>query len=103
MRCRAASRAAVLGALAIFTLAHGQAAVAEDAVSDQCLRFTCQENSKKCNAGGHLSALTVEANPAVQGCPSRVTVSYDGDQSSTTPFRYYSCGCRHPDITKITK
>ncbi len=103
MRGRTASRAAVLGALAIFTLVRGQAAFAEDVVSDQCLRFTCQENSKKCNGGGHLSAVTVEANPAVQSCPSRVTVMYDGDHSSTTPFRYYSCGCRHPDITKITK
>jgi hypothetical protein len=99
----AASRAAVFCGVAFFTLFRGQPVLAEDVVSDQCLRFSCQENYKKCNSGGHLSAVTVEANIAVQGCPSGVTVWYDRDQSSKTPFKYFSCGCRHPDITKITK
>jgi len=98
---RTASYAAVFCAVAILISFHSQRAAAQDAVSDQCLRFTCEENYKKCNSGGHLSAVTVDVNPAVQGCPSRATVSYDGDQSSTTPFHYYSCGCRHPEITKI--
>jgi hypothetical protein len=63
MSFRTASRAAVFCTLATFILFRGQPAFAEDAVSDQCLRFTCQENYKKCNAGGHLSAVTVDVNP----------------------------------------
>jgi hypothetical protein len=103
MSFRTAPHAAVLCAVAILVSFRGQTAFAEDALSDQCLRFTCQENYLRCTGGGHMSAVIVEANPAVKGCPSRVTVTYDGDKSSATPFRYYSCGCRHPDIAKITK
>jgi hypothetical protein len=100
---RAAVSAAVFCAVALFVSFRGQPAFAENVLPDRCLRFACQENYKKCNSGGHLSAVTVDANTAIEGCPAGVTVWYDGDKSSKTPFQYFSCGCRHPDVSKITK
>ncbi len=107
MRFRTASRAAIFCtafcAMATFACLHGQPAFAEDGLSAQCLKFSCAENYLKCTGGGHMSGTTVDANPAIPGCPSRVTVTYDGNKTSTTPFHYYSCGCRRPDISKVTK
>ncbi len=104
---RFASRAAVFCTtfclIAIFACLYSPSAFADDELSEQCLKFTCAENYLKCTGGGHMSGTIVEADPGVQGCPSRATVSYDGNKTSTTPFHYYSCGCRRPDITKITK
>ena len=77
-------------------------AAAEEALSPQCVQFTCQQSFKRCTAGGVMSTVTVGANAAIQGCPATVTVWYEG-KSSVTPFPYYSCGCRPPDVTKITK
>ena len=99
---RALPRIAVLCAAAILISFREQPAIAQDALSGQCIQFTCKQSSKPCNSGGFVSTVTVEANSAVQGCPSAVTVWYEG-KSSITPFPYYSCGCRQPDVTKVTK
>jgi hypothetical protein len=95
-------RAAVFCTLVIFISFGARAALAENVLSDQCIQFTCKESLKKCTNGGAMSAVTVAANTAIQGCPSDVTVWYEG-KSSVTPFSYYSCGCRPPAVTKITK
>jgi hypothetical protein len=99
---RALTSAALSGAVAAFVSFSERAALAENVLSDQCIQFTCKESLKKCTAGGAMSAVTVSANTAIQGCPSEVTVWYEG-KSSVTPFSYYSCGCRPPAVTKITK
>ena len=96
------SRAAVSCAVLAFISFGERAAFAENVLSDQCIQFTCKESLKKCTGGGAMSAVTVDANTAIQGCPSDVTVWYEG-KSSVTPFSYYSCGCRPPAVTKITK
>jgi hypothetical protein len=80
--------------------------VANRPLRRMCLRtsaYDSRANYKKCNSGGHLSIVTVDANTAIEGCPAGVTVWYDGNKSSITPFQYFSCGCRHPDVSKITK
>jgi hypothetical protein len=99
---RALSRVAVFCAVGIFLSFPGQPAFAQNLLSEQCIKFTCKQSSKRCNSGGFISTVTVDANTAIQGCPSDVTVWYD-DHSSITPFPYYSCGCRQPGVTRITK
>jgi hypothetical protein len=99
----AISRIAVFCAVGIFISFRGHPAFAENSLPEQCLQFTCKQSLKRCNSGGYMSAVTVDANTAIPGCPADVTVSYDDNQSSKTPFPYYSCGCRQPNITKITK
>jgi hypothetical protein len=93
---------AVFFALGTFISFHARPAFAQDALAEQCIKFSCQQSTKPCNSGGFVSTVTVDANTAVQGCPSAITVWYEG-RSSTTPFPYYSCGCRRPNVTKITK
>jgi hypothetical protein len=95
-------RAAVSCTVVTFISLGERTAFAENVLSDQCIQFTCKESLKKCTGGGAMSAVTVDANTAIQGCPSDVTVWYEG-KSSVTPFSYYSCGCRPPAVTKITK
>ena len=99
---RTISRAAVFCAVGTLISFGGRAAFAENVLSEQCVQFTCKQSSKKCNSGGPMSTVTVDANTAIQGCPSDVTVWYEG-KSAVTPFPYYSCGCTPPEITKITK
>jgi hypothetical protein len=99
---RAVSRVAFFCAVGIFISFPGQPAFAQNVLSEQCIKFTCKQSSKRCNSGGFISTVTVDANTAIQGCPSDVTVWYD-DHSSITPFPYYSCGCRQPSVTRITK
>jgi hypothetical protein len=99
---RTLCRAAVACAVVTIIWSGERTAFAEDLLSDQCIKFSCKEGQKKCTGGGAMSAVTVDANTAVQGCPSEVTVWYEG-KSSITPFPYYSCGCRPPAVTKITK
>jgi hypothetical protein len=101
-RFRTIARIAALCAVAIFISFRGQPAFAQDLLSEQCIKFTCVQSSKPCASGGVVSTVTVEANTAIQGCPSNVTVWYEG-KLSITPFPYYSCGCRQPNVTKITK
>jgi hypothetical protein len=99
---RTISRIGVFCAFGIFVPSPVQPAAAQDLLSAQCLKFSCQQSNRKCSSGGFASAVTVDANTAIQGCPADVTVWYD-DKSSVTPFPYYSCACRQPDVTKITK
>ena len=99
---RALSRVAFFCAVGIFISFPGQPAFAQNLLSEQCIKFTCKQSSKRCNSGGFISTVTVDANTAIQGCPSDVTVWYD-DHSSITPFPYYICGCRQPSVTRITK
>jgi hypothetical protein len=100
---RAIFRVAVFCAVGISISFHGHPAFAENSLPEQCLQFTCKESLKRCNSGGQMSAVTVDVNTAIAGCPANVTVSYDDNQSSKTPFQYYSCGCRHPNVTNIAK
>src|ERR1700751_4492781 len=95
-------RAAVSCAVVTFISFGEQVALAEDVLPDQCINFTCKESLKKCTGGGVMSAVTVDASTAIQGCQSDVTVWYEG-KASVTPFSYSSCGCRPPAVTKITK
>ena len=99
---RTISRIAVICAAGIFISLRAQPAFAQDLLSAQCIKFTCVKSFRACASGGFFSTVTVDANTATQGCPSAVTVWYD-DKSSITPFPYYSCDCRQPDVTKITK
>jgi hypothetical protein len=101
---RAKFRIAVFCALGIFVSFPVHPAFAQDLLSDKCLQFACAQSTK--HKAVHRWRIPVHCDGdrkfGNSRLPSEVTVSYDG-KSSVTPFPYYSCACRQPDVAKITK